>query len=139
MLRPGPTNSLTDVAGLRVGHATRREPGWLTGTTVVLAPSAGAVCGVDVRGGGPGTRETDLLDPRNLVDRVNAVMLGGGSVFGLAAADGIVRALFADGLGWSFGEPGQVAPIVPAAVLFDLDRGGHLERFPGPEEGAQRP
>lgn len=136
MLRPGPSNSLTDVAGLRVGHATRREPGWLTGTTVVVAPEGGAVCGVDVRGGGPGTRETDLLDPRNLVDRVNAVMLGGGSVFGLAAADGIVRALFADGLGWPFGEPGQVAPIVPAAVLFDLDRGGHLERFPGPEEGA---
>ena len=78
MLRPGPSNSLTDVAGLRVGHATRREPGWLTGTTVVVAPEGGVVCGVDVRGGGPGTRETDLLDPRNLVDRVNAVMLGGG-------------------------------------------------------------
>jgi len=135
-LQPGPTNSLTDVAGLRVGHSTRRDPGWLTGTTVVLAPTGGAVCGVDVRGGGPGTRETDLLDPRNLVDRVNAVMLGGGSVFGLAAADGVVRALFADRQGWPFGSPGQVAPIVPAAVLFDLDRGGHEERFPGPEDGA---
>ena len=65
-------------------------------------------------------------------------MLGGGSVFGLAAADGIVRALFADGLGWPFGAPGQVAPIVPGAVLFDLDRGGHEERFPGPEDGSDR-
>ena len=135
-LQPGPTNSLTDVAGLKVGHSTRRDPGWLTGTTVILAPHGGAVCGVDVRGGGPGTRETDLLDPRNLVDRVNAVMLGGGSVFGLAAADGVVRALFADGLGWPFGAPGQVAPIDPGDVLFDLDRGGHEERFPGPEDGA---
>ena len=132
---PGPTNSLTDVAGLRVGHATRREPGWLTGTTVVV-PGDGAVCGVDVRGGGPGTRETDLLDPLNLVDRVNAVMLGGGSVFGLAAADGIVRALYAEGRGWPFGEPGQVAPIVPGAVLFDLDRGGEVGHFPGPDEGS---
>ncbi|MEP6650130.1 MAG: P1 family peptidase, partial [Lapillicoccus sp.] len=86
-MRPGPTNSLTDVAGLQVGHSTRREPGWLTGTTVVLTPPGGAVCGVDIRGGGPGTRETDLLDPRNLVDRVDAVMLGGGSALGLAAAD----------------------------------------------------
>lgn len=134
-LQPGPTNSLTDVAGVRVGHATRREPGWLTGTTVVV-PGDGAVCGVDVRGGGPGTRETDLLDPLNLVDRVNAVMVGGGSVFGLAAADGIVRALYAEGRGWPFGEPGQVAPIVPGAVLFDLDRGGEVGRFPGPDEGA---
>ncbi|MEO6956433.1 MAG: P1 family peptidase, partial [Antricoccus sp.] len=71
---PGPKNSLTDVGGLSVGHATRDEPGWLTGCTVVLPP-AGTVCGVDVRGGGPGTRETDLLDPRNTVDHVNAIVL----------------------------------------------------------------
>ena len=135
-LQPGPTNSLTDVTGLRVGHATRREPGWLTGTTVVLAPPGGSVCGVDVRGGGPGTRETDLLDPRNLVDRVNAVLLGGGSVFGLSAADGIVRSLFAEGVGWPFGAPGQVVPIVPGAVLFDLDRGGEFGSYPGPDDGA---
>lgn len=135
-MRPGPTNSITDVPGVRVGHATRREPGWLTGTTVVLAPPEGAASGVDVRGGGPGTRETDLLDPRNLVDRVNAVLLGGGSVFGLAAADGIVRSLLAEGLGWPFGEPGQVVPIVPGAVLFDLDRGGQPGNYPGPDEGA---
>lgn len=135
-LSPGPTNSITDVAGIRVGHATRREPGWLTGTTVVLAPDCGAVCGVDVRGGGPGTRETDLLDPRNLVDRVNAVMLGGGSAFGLAAADGIVQSLFAAGVGWPMGPPGQVVPIVPGAILFDLGRGGEFANHPGAGEGA---
>lgn len=135
-LQPGPTNSVLDIAGIRVGHATRREPGWLTGTTVLLPPDGGAVCGVDVRGGGPGTRETDLLDPRNLVDRVNAVMLGGGSAFGLAAADGIVQSLFAAGAGWPMGAPGQVVPIVPGAVLFDLGRGGGFANHPRAEDGA---
>jgi L-aspartate-alpha-decarboxylase len=86
VLQPGPTNSLTDVAGIRVGHADRRGSGWLSGTTVVLAPDSGAVAGVDVRGGGPGTRETDVLDPRNMVERIHAVTLSGGSSFGLAAA-----------------------------------------------------
>ena len=132
---PGPTNTLTDVAGIRVGHATRREVGWLTGTTVVLAPDAGAVAGVDVRGGAPGTRETDLLDPRNLVDRVNAVVLTGGSAFGLAAADGVVQSLYAAGLGWPMGEPGEVVPIVPAAVLFDLGRGGEFGHAPTASDG----
>ena len=84
-MRPGPTNTLTDVPGFGAGHATRTGDGWLTGTTVVLAPEGGAVGGVDVRGGAPGTRETDLLDPGNLVDRVDAVVLTGGSAFGLAA------------------------------------------------------
>ena len=135
-MRPGPTNSLTDVAGIRVGHATRREAGWLTGCTVVVAPDAGAVAGVDVRGGAPGTRETDLLDPRNLVDRVNAVVLTGGSAFGLAAADGVVQQLYAAGLGWPMGEPGQVVPIVPAAVLFDLGRGGEFANAPTAADGA---
>lgn len=135
-MRPGPTNSLTDVAGLRVGHATRREEGWLTGCTVVVAPDAGAVAGVDVRGGAPGTRETDLLDPRNLVDRVNAVVLTGGSAFGLAVADGVVQQLYAAGLGWPMGEPGQVVPIVPAAVLFDLGRGGVFANAPTAADGA---
>ncbi|MEO8827234.1 P1 family peptidase [Lapillicoccus sp.] len=135
-MRPGPTNSLTDVAGIRVGHATRREPGWLTGSTVVLAPDAGAVGGVDVRGAGPGTRETDLLDPRNLVDRVNAVLLGGGSAFGLAAADGVMQSLYAAGLGWPVGGPGQVVPIVPGAILFDLGRGGGFANTPSAAEGA---
>jgi L-aminopeptidase/D-esterase-like protein len=135
-LRPGPTNSLTDVPGIRVGHATRREPGWLTGTTVVVAPDGGCAAGVDARGGAPGTRETDLLDPRNLVDRVNAVVLTGGSAFGLSAADGVMHSLYADGLGWPMGEPGEVVPIVPAAVLFDLGRGGEFATHPGPAEGA---
>ena len=119
-VRPGPNNALTDVAGLRVGHA--RVPGALSGTTVVLAPPEGAVAGVDVRGAAPGTRETDLLDPRNTVQRVHAVVLSGGSAFGLAAADGVMARLAAAGVG--FAVPGAVVPIVPAAVLFDLGRGG---------------
>ncbi len=129
-VRPGPTNSLTDVAGVRVGHATRRGDGWLTGTTVVLAPDGGAVGGVDVRGGGPGTRETDLLDPRNLVERVHAVVLSGGSAFGLAAADGVVQRLFEAGVGHPVGGPGEVVPIVPGAVVFDLGRGGDFRCRP---------
>ena len=134
----GPTNSLVDVAGIRVGHLTRDEPGWLTGVTVVLAPPGGAVAGVDVRGGGPGTRETDLLDPRNLVDRVDAVLLGGGSAFGLAAADGVVDALAADGRGWPMttpADPARVVPIVPAAILFDLGRGGTWAHRPRAADG----
>lgn len=134
-VRPGPTNSLLDITGLRVGHVTRREPGWLTGTTVVLAPEEGVVAGVDVRGGGPGTRETDLLDPRNVVERVHAICLSGGSAFGLAAADGVMRALFDDGIGLSMGEPGQVVPLVPAAVVFDLGRGGDFANRPDHETG----
>ena len=96
--RPGRHNAITDVAGVRVGHCTRDEPGWLTGVSVVLPPP-GTVGGVDVRGGGPGTRETDLLDPRNLVDRVDAVVLAGGSAFGLSTADGVMAAAYADELG----------------------------------------
>ena len=97
-MRPGPNNALTDVAGLRVGHA--RVPDALSGTTVVLAPAEGAVAGVDVRGGAPGTRETDLLDPRNTVQRVHAIVLSGGSAFGLAAADGVMARLAAAGVGF---------------------------------------
>lgn len=133
--RPGPTNSITDVAGVLVGHCTRDEPGWLTGVTVVVAPPGGAVAGVDVRGGGPGTRETDLLDPRNLVDRVDAIVLGGGSAPGLAAVDGVVEGLFDDGRGWPMREPGQVVPIVPAAILFDLGRGGTWRHHPRAADG----
>ena len=134
-MRPGPTNTLTDVPGFRVGHSTRTGDGWLTGTTVVLSPDGGAVGGVDVRGGAPGTRETDLLDPRNLVDRVDAVVLTGGSAFGLAAADGVMRRLYSAGRGWPMGAPGQVVPIVPAAVLFDLGRGGDFAAVPTAEDG----
>ena len=113
-MQPSP-GTLTDVAGLLVGHFTdTRRP---TGCSVVLCPQ-GAVCGVDVRGGAPGTRETDLLRSENLVDRVHAVLLTGGSAFGLDAASGVMRWLDERGHGLEVG-PARV-PIVPAAVLFDL-------------------
>jgi putative pantetheine hydrolase len=134
-VRSGPTNTLTDVPGIQVGHETRRGDGWLTGTTVVLAPPEGAVAGVDVRGGGPGTRETDLLDPRNLVERVHAVLLSGGSAFGLAAADGVMQHLFEHGIGFPIGGPGDVVPIVPGAVIFDLGRGGDFTAHPDAATG----
>ena len=137
MAGPGPSNSITDVPGVRVGQAQRVGDGWLTGTTVVLPPEAdGAVAGVDVRGGGPGTRETDLLDPRNLVERVHAVVLSGGSALGLAAADGVAHHLFTAGVGLPIGGPGEVVPIVPAAVLFDLGRGGTFGHTPNAALGA---
>ena len=136
-LQPGPTNSLTDVAGIRVGHAGRRTDGWLSGTTVVLAPQGGAVAGVDVRGGGPGTRETDVLDPRNLVEKVHAIVFSGGSAFGLAAADGVMARLFEAGVGYPTGGPGEVVPIVPGAVLFDLGRGGDFTKRPGAAMGQE--
>ncbi|WP_307868399.1 P1 family peptidase [Umezawaea beigongshangensis] len=117
------SGSITDVPGVLVGHHDRVGDGWATGTTVVLAPE-GAVGGVDARGGAPGTRETDLLDPANLVRTVHAVCLTGGSAYGLAAADGVVRWLAERDTGFPVGPlPHQVVPIVPAAVLFDLDLG----------------
>ncbi|MFM2057785.1 MAG: hypothetical protein RLY71_2170 [Pseudomonadota bacterium] len=107
--------SITDIAGLRVGHHTdARRP---TGCSVLLCPD-GAVAGVDVRGAAPGTRETDLLHPDNLVEQVHAVLLTGGSAFGLDAAGGVMRWLEEHGHGFAVG-PARV-PIVPAAVLFDL-------------------
>jgi L-aminopeptidase/D-esterase-like protein len=132
---PGPHNALTDVAGLRVGHHQRRGRGWLTGTTVVVTPPS-TVASVDVRGGGPGTRETDLLDPSNLVQHVHAVCLSGGSAFGLAAADGAMEWLAERHIGFVVGEqPHHVVPIVPTAVLFDLERGGRFENRPNAEFG----
>src|ERR671929_208634 len=98
------------IRGFEIGHHTADGEGWLTGTTVVLA-RAGAAAGVDVRGGGPGTRETDLLDPSTLVEQVHAVVLTGGSAYGLAAADGVMQGLEARGLGFPVGpEPTQVVP-----------------------------
>jgi L-aminopeptidase/D-esterase-like protein len=133
----GPTNTLADIAGLRVGHATRRGAGWLTGTTVIVTSGDGATAGVNVRGGAPGTRETDLLDPRNTVERVHAVVLGGGSAFGLGAAQGVMTRLAEADRGVRVGsQPGNVVPIVPAAILFDLGRGGSYSNYPDPELGA---
>lgn len=133
-MRPGPLNALTDVDGLRVGHAELTGDGALSGTTVVLAPPGGAVAGVDVRGAAPGTRETDLLDPVNIVARVHALVLTGGSAFGLAAADGVMNRLEAAGVGVPV--PGGVVPIVPAAVVFDLGRGGDFAARPDAATGA---
>jgi L-aminopeptidase/D-esterase-like protein len=110
--------SITDVPGIKVGHA--QDDAALTGCTVILCEQ-GAVGGVDQRGGAPGTRETDLLRPMHLVQRVHAVLLAGGSAFGLAAADGVVRWLEEQGHGFDVGV--ARVPIVPAAVLFDLDIG----------------
>lgn len=121
---------ITDVAGVRVGHSQRSSRGWRTGTTVVVVPD-GATAGVDVRGGGPGTHETDLLRPENLVERVHAICLTGGSAFGLAAATGVMLELESRGIGFPVGAAGEwVVPIVPAAVIFDLGRGGHLAHRP---------
>lgn len=121
--RPGPRNLITDVAGLRVGQA--QDEAARTGVTVIL-PAERAVCAVDVRGGGPGTRETDALAPENLVDAVDAVVLAGGSMYGLAAADGVAAWLGANGAGFRVSPLPEVppSPIVPAAILFDLGNGG---------------
>ncbi|AQT82649.1 hypothetical protein B1R94_08125 [Mycolicibacterium litorale] len=119
--------SITDVAGILVGHHDRLDPdatlgsGWACGSTVVLAPP-GTVGAVDVRGGAPGSRETDLLDPSNSVRHVDAVVLTGGSAYGLAAADGVMTWLEEQGRGVAM--DGGVVPIVPAAVIFDLPVGG---------------
>jgi L-aminopeptidase/D-esterase-like protein len=123
------------IEGFEIGHHTADGEGWLTGTTVVVARD-GAVGGVDVRGGGPGTRETDLLDPTTAIDRVHAVVLTGGSAYGLAAANGVMAGLEATGVGWPVGpEPHQVVPIVPAAVIFDLGRGGVFGNRPTDDFG----
>ncbi len=111
-------DSITDVPGIEVGHAQDEEA--LTGCTVVLCRK-GAVAGVDVRGGAPGTRETDLLNPVNLVEKVHAVLLAGGSAFGLEAAGGVMRYLEERRIGFNAGV--ARVPIVPAAILFDLNLG----------------
>ena len=112
---------ITEVDGLRVGQITLTERP--TGCTVVLVDGDGATGGVAQPGAAPGTRETDLLDPVNLVDKVNAIVLSGGSAFGLDAAQGVVRYLDERKIGWNVGTAG-VVPIVPAAILFDLGFGG---------------
>ncbi len=122
--------TLRDVPGLRIGHWT--DATGLTGCTVVLAPDGGAVAGVDVRGSAPGTRETDLLRPTALVERIHAICLAGGSAFGLAAADGVMRRLAERGIGFATGV--RPVPIVPAAILFDLGVGDPLA-VPGADAG----
>jgi L-aminopeptidase/D-esterase-like protein len=119
--RPGPLNLITDIPGLSVGHAT--DAGARSGVTTLICP-AGWAAGVDVRGGAPGSRETDVLAPANLVGRVHALVLSGGSVFGLAAADGVAAALSAQGVGMRLRPDTPAIPIVPAAVLHDLGNGG---------------
>lgn len=120
---------ITQIAGIKVGHYTDLKAA--TGCTVILCEE-GAVAGVDVRGSAPGTRETDLLRPMNLVEKVHAILLSGGSAFGLNAAQGVMRYLEERSVGYDTAA-GKV-PIVPAAVLYDLDIGSSKIR-PGPEEG----
>ena len=123
MSQPGKQNLLTDVKGIRVGNAENSSV--RTGVTVIL-PDSDCVAAVAVAGGGPGTRETDLLASGTMVDAVNAVCLSGGSAFGLAAADGVASGLRRDGRGFGLVDrPGvPKTPIVPAAILYDLGNGG---------------
>ena len=134
---PGARNSLNDVAGISVGHHTATGAGFLTGTTVVLAPADGMVAGVDVRGGGPATHETDLLDPAAAVERIHAIVLSGGSAFGLVTCSGVQVGLAELGIGLSVApDPAAVVPLVPGAALFDLGRGGSYASRPGADFGA---
>ena len=136
-----PHGSITDITGIRVGHHQRAGRGWQSGTTVIIADK-GATPGVDVRGGGPGTRETDALAPENLIEAVHAICLTGGSAYGLAAADGVMEWLEAQGKGFPVipateAQPARVVPIVPAAVIFDLGRGGVFTNRPTAEFGTR--
>ena len=126
-MKPGPKNRITDVAGLKVGNAT--DHGLRSGVTVVLCDEP-AVAAVQVLGGAPGTRETDLLEPHNTVQTIDALVLSGGSAFGLDAASGVQAGLREAGRGFAVG-PFRV-PIVPAAILFDLMNGGDKDwgRYP---------
>ncbi|MCF8061815.1 MAG: P1 family peptidase [Deltaproteobacteria bacterium] len=124
-------DTLTAVEGIAVGHFS--DPEHLTGCTVVRFPSEGAVAGVDVRGSAPGTRETDSLNPLNIVERIHALVLTGGSAFGLDAAGGAVQCLEEEGIGLDTGG-GILVPIVPAAVLYDLSAGSPSVR-PGRDQG----
>ena len=115
-------NLITDVGGLKIGNA--HDTKVKTGVTVIL-PNAPALCAVDVRGGGPGTRETDVLGCDSMVDKVHAVVLSGGSVYGLAAADAVASILGAQGIGYKVAPaPVPVSPIIPSAILFDNANGG---------------
>ena len=132
LLKPTGGRGLTEVHGIKVGHHTLSERP--TGCTVILVDGDGAPGGVSQRGGAPGTRETDVLNPANMVDKVNAIVLSGGSAYGLAASIGTVRWLEERKIGWPVGSSG-VVPIVPAAILFDLPFGGKPNVRPTAECG----
>jgi L-aminopeptidase/D-esterase-like protein len=135
-MQPGPLNAITDVPGVLVGQVERVDAPYLTGTTVLHVPHT-AVAGVDVRGGAPGTRETDLLDPVNSNGGVNAIVLTGGSAFGLDTAGSVMRWLEERGEGVRVGQGSyDVVPIVPTAVIFDLGRGGEFRARPEASWGA---
>lgn len=121
-MRPGPRNLITDVTGFQVGNA--HDPDLRSGVTVLSADQPFAAA-VHVMGGAPGTRETDLLAPDKLVAQVNALCLSGGSAFGLAACDGVMAGLLADGRGFAIGE--ARVPVVPGAIVFDLLNGGRKD------------
>ncbi|MEX6634218.1 P1 family peptidase [Hyphococcus lacteus] len=118
---PGPFNLITDVSSILVGNAV--DEGAKTGATV-LRCARSFITAVDIRGGGPGTRETDALSSESLIGRCDAIVLSGGSVFGLAAADGVASALSHENIGLRLGEKGPAIPIVPAAILHDLTNDG---------------
>lgn len=132
-MKPGPRNAITDVPGISVGNAEDERV--RSGVTVVL-PDEPAVASVDVRGGGTGTRELALLEPEGVVEHIHALVLSGGSAFGLDAASGIMSWLAAQGRGFTVGD--AVVPIVPAAILFDLSNGGDKSAF-NEETGANLP
>lgn len=123
--QPGQYDAVTDVPGVRVGQVQSARAPYLTGTTVVYFPTM-SVAGVDQRGGAPATKETDLLSPLNSNPGVNAIQLGGSSMYGLGATDGVIRWLEDRGEGVPLGPTG-VAPIVPAADIYDLGRGGNIK------------
>ncbi len=129
---PGPTNSITDVPGLKVGHYTRSDSGYRSGTTVIRTENF-ATAGYSQLGGAPGTKETDLLKPGGLVRGVNAIVLSGGSAYGLDAATGVMRWMEEHNFGVPVG--GGVVPIVPAAILMDLGRGGDFKKRPDADFG----
>lgn len=122
MMTPGPLNLLTDVPGFSVGNAEYMPAE--TGVTVLRCDEA-FICAHDIRGGAPATRDVDVLEPHNLVGRTDALILSGGSVFGLAAADGVTNTLSAKNIGLRLSENSPAIPITPAASLHDLSRGGH--------------
>jgi len=129
----GPSNSITDVPNLKVGMYTRSDSGYRTGTTVIRTEQ-GATAGYSQMGGAPGTKETDLLKPGGFVRAVHAIVLSGGSAYGLDATTGVMRWLEEHGYGVPIGTAG-VVPIVPAAILMDLGRGGDFKKRPDAEFG----